>query len=126
MGPILWLLYMETLLRQIPETCRFFAYADDIVIIKSVMTLAEESEMREILTILEEWGDEYKMSWGREKTALLVYGDQRPPNYQISGGAVVPVETATALGVELNDKGTADTMVQKVCDGISRMTNTRK
>ena len=86
------------------------------------MTQTEEAEMREVLTILEEWGDEYKMSWGREKTALLVYGDQRAPDYQISGGPVTPIEKATALGVDINNKGTADAMIEKVVNGVARMT----
>ena len=108
LGPTLWTIYINTLLVRLENANQesnlgisFFAYADDLTIVKHIETQQEANEMHDVLAILEKWAIDYKMTWSAAKTQRLVFKhrgcrEPREPRFIIfNGKPIMPLETRT-------------------------------
>ena len=82
LGPSLWLLYVQSLTARLERLgVEFFAYADDITIVKRLKTEQDKLEMEEILSVLQEWAGDYDMEWSPLKTQRLIVGYHKCPTH---------------------------------------------
>jgi hypothetical protein len=109
LGPQMWKLVVDGLLRRLGENFGVVAYADDIVIIiegKSRVDLVDKG--RVAAGILDRWCGEEKMLVSKEKTvAVLLKGGfhrDRMPRLDIGGARIRFEESFTYLGVVWDNK----------------------
>ena len=104
LGPTLWILYINTLLERLEEVkgrldFSFFAYADDISIVKHIHTNNELFQMYDVLDILQKWADDYGMAWSAAKTQRLVFKHRggreprEPRQMYFNNNHIIPMET---------------------------------
>ena len=76
LGPLLFLLYINDLLQNIPEES-IVAYADDKVVVTTAKTWKEvETKMNETLHIISNWLALNKLSLNTDKTVYIEFGNQ--------------------------------------------------
>ena len=76
LGPLLFLLYINDLLRDIPEDT-IVSYADDTAVITTAKTWKEvETKMNEILHKISTWLALNKLSLNTDKTVYMEFGNQ--------------------------------------------------
>ena len=117
LGPSLWTLYINSLLERLEKSeikIDYFAYADDLTIVKHLSTQKDLKEFNDIMDILQKWASEYNMKWSPAKTQRLVLkhrGSREPhPPFDIffGGDKILPLETRTlktkcvSLGVSIS------------------------
>ena len=117
LGPTLWTLYINSLLVRLEKSkvkVDFFAYADDLTIVKHLNTPKELSEFNDTMEILLQWAREFNMAWSPAKTQRLVLKhrgarEPHPPlDIYFGGNKVLPLETRTlktkcvSLGVSIS------------------------
>ena len=117
LGPTLWTLYINSLLVRLEKSkvkVDFFAYADDLTIVKHLNTPKELSEFNDTMEILLQWAREFNMTWSPAKTQRLVLKhrgarEPHPPlDIYFGGNKVLPLETRTlktkcvSLGVSIS------------------------
>jgi hypothetical protein len=71
LGPTIWLIYVQSLLDLLEDRCDLHAYADDVLITKKISNKRERKDFKEILQILLDWGREFGMTWGANKTQRM-------------------------------------------------------
>ena len=117
LGPSLWTLYINSLLERLEKSkvkVDFFAYADDLTIVKHLDSQKDLEEFKVTLKTLEQWASEFNMNWSPAKTQRLVFKhrgsrEPHPPLEIIFGGdKILPMETRTlktkcvSLGVSIS------------------------
>ena len=104
LGPTLWILYINTLLERLENSkteldFSFYAYADDLSIVKHIHTNKELFQMHDILDILQKWAEDYGMEWSAAKTQRLVFkhrGGREPRDPRqiyFNNKHIIPMET---------------------------------
>ena len=117
LGPSLWTLYINSLLERLDRSkvkIDYFAYAEDLTIVKHLDTQKELKEFNDTMEILQQWASEFNMTWSPAKTQHLVlkhWGSREPhPPLDIffGGDKILPLETRTlktkcvSLGVSIS------------------------
>lgn len=104
MGPQLWKLVIDRVLRKLDEKFGVIAYADDVAIVIEGKSRKElEEKGREAAGILDKWCKEEKMSISKDKTVgVLLKGildKERMPRIIMGGNKIRFVEKVSYLGV---------------------------
>ena len=92
LGPTLWLVYIQSLMDLLEEeNVDFFGYADDIAIVKRILSKEDQKDFEKILEILQKWAKDFAMKWSPTKTQRLVFRyqgcvDPHPPRSILFGG----------------------------------------
>ena len=73
LGPTLWLIYIQSLMNKLKDKCEFYAYADDIAIIKRIANQDNQDQFNSVIQILQEWAGDYEMRWSSAKTQGMVF-----------------------------------------------------
>ena len=69
LGPTLWLVYIQSLMDLLEEeNVDFFGYADDIAIVKRILSKEDQKDFEKILEILQKWAKDFAMKWSPTKT----------------------------------------------------------
>uniref|UniRef100_A0A0P4VX79 Uncharacterized protein n=1 Tax=Scylla olivacea TaxID=85551 RepID=A0A0P4VX79_SCYOL len=85
LGPILWNIYIDDLLRQIPT---LLAYADDCSLSRSYCRSDSQRAVRELnrqLRLVMEWGEAWQVSFAPEKTQAMVISRSPAASPAVSG-----------------------------------------
>ena len=112
LSPILFGIYMDTLLIRLNEKdigCHLgskyagcFAYADDVVIMAPTVSAA-----RQMITICEQFSQEYQVTFNGKKSQLLVFGDSSnkvpDPKMCLNGNVIPRVSEVLHLGHVIRD-----------------------
>ena len=104
LGPLLFLLYINDLLRDIPADT-IVSYADDTAVITTAKTWKEvETKMNETLHKISTWLALSKFSLNTDKTVYMEFGNQvdsTPKNLDITiqGNKINRVECTRYLGI---------------------------
>ncbi|KAG0714328.1 RNA-directed DNA polymerase from mobile element jockey [Chionoecetes opilio] len=110
LGPILWNIYIDDLLRQLPTV---EAYADDCTLVCSYWRPDSQravSELNRQLRLVEEWGESWQVSFDSEKTQAMVISRSPDASQTVSGrlcfgGKTLPLQDhIKILGVSV-DRG---------------------
>ena len=110
LGPVLWNIYVDDLLRQLPAVS---AYADDCTL--SCTYPRQDSgraanEINHQLRVIQEWGERWQVTFAPEKTQAMVIsrsptaGPTMEGRLRFGGVPLPPQETIKILGVEV-DRG---------------------
>ena len=111
LGPFLWLLYIQACLDELPLSVKHFCYADDLVLVISVKTDQEVRAVNEAFKAMTRWATRFDMTWGADKTQMMVYGEQKEVEFEFGGVKLTPQPTLLNLGVTLSDRGTSEAMI---------------
>lgn len=111
LGPILWNLVFDDLLRApLPDGTEMVAYADDaLVLVRANSRNEVETKFRVIAGELERWASLAKLQYSVSKTKIMVFGKnqfhrERPPVVRLNGERVGITQTFMYLGLKLDDK----------------------
>lgn len=104
LGPLLFILYINDLLKKVPENI-LMSYADDTVVISIDNTWPEvEQKMNELLVTVSTWLALNKLSLNVEKTIYMAFGNHcdciaNNLDIRIKNIPIIKVESAKYLGV---------------------------
>lgn len=114
LGPVLWLVLMESWLRMLEELrsekCKvsFIAFADDQIIVLSGPSAKEiEITWQRVWAKCMDWAITYKAEYNMAKTEYLFCGASnisRPPELKINGNRIKAQATIKYLGLRLDPK----------------------
>jgi hypothetical protein len=126
LGPTIWLIYVQSLLDRLEDRCDFFAYANDVAIIKKISTTEEKEDFEGILQILLEWGREYGMKWGANKTQRMAHryqnsGGKTPMEILFNGNTIRPTETLESLGILFSKECIPYAQIERVRSSVRTM-----
>lgn len=85
LGPVLWNIYIDDLLRQLPTVS---AYADDCTLSQSYCRLDSQRAITELnrqLRLVEQWGKKWQVSFAPEKTQAMVISRSPGASQAVSG-----------------------------------------
>ena len=107
LGPLMRIIYIQSLLDRLENRCNYYAYADDVTLIAKIASKEEITEFDEVLQTLITWGQEFGMKWGAHKTQRMAlrYPHCRaedPPRITFDGKDIEVTEKMESLGVILN------------------------
>ena len=119
LGPTIWLIYVQSLLDLLEDRCDLHAYADDVLITKKISNKKERKDFEEILQILLEWGREFGMKWGANKTQRMAlrYQNSRgktPMEILFDGNTIRPSATLESLGILFSKKCIPYAQIERV------------
>ena len=131
LGPILWLVYIQSLTTILDDMgVDYVAYADDLSIVQRITTEADKKKFDEVLRVLQNWAKEYNMRWSPLKTQRMVFRyrncPQPQPPYKITFGGkeIEPLDsTCLSLGVLFDKDLTFKSQLKKVCNQIRALTS---
>ena len=131
LGPILWLVYIQSLTTILDDMgVDYVAYADDLSIVQRITTEADIKKFDEVLRVLQNWAKEYNMRWSPLKTQRMVFRyrncPQPQPPYKITFGGkeIEPLDsTCVSLGVLFDKDLTFKSQIKKVCNQIRALTS---
>jgi hypothetical protein len=108
LGPFLWNLVMNSLLREeFEDGCEIIAYADDIAAIVSGKTKSEiEQRTKTTVSKIEKWAYCNKLILSKEKSQCMVMGGTllRNPTVKIYGRQIKRCKAYKYLGVVMDEK----------------------
>ena len=141
LGPTLWIIYVNSLLVRLEAggvDADFFAYADDLSILKHIDTAQELEEFYHILEIIQTWALEFNMIWSAAKTQRLVFkhrGCREPhPPWDIffNGTQIFPMETRSlktkcvSLGIVISKNLIFKEQIGKVANSMRSLSTVMK
>lgn len=121
LGPVLWNIVLEGLLRtELPEDVEILAFADDTILLAyGDSRLIMERHLQLAIASIEEWAQDVKLTFSTRKTkAMYLKGSlsmARPPTLRIGGSPVMYYKQVVFLGVTLDRKLTFLPHVKEVC-----------
>jgi hypothetical protein len=131
LGPILWLVYIQSLMIILDELdVDYVAYADDLSIVQRITTKDDKTKFEKVLRELQKWAGDFNMKWSPLKTQRMVFRYQNCPEPQtpfeitFGGKDIQPLEsTCVSLGVLFDRNCTFKSQIKKVCNQIRAMTS---
>ena len=131
LGPILWLVYIQSLMIILDELdVDYVAYADDLSIVQRITTKDDKTKFEKVLRELQKWAGDFNMKWSPLKTQRMVFRYQNCPEPQtpfeitFGGKDIQPLEsTCVSLGVLFDRNCTFKSQIRKVCNQIRAMTS---
>ena len=137
LGPTLWTIYINSLLVRLEKSkldISYFAYADDLSIVKHISSDEEFNTFNDALDILQNWAKEFNMTWSASKTQRVIFkhrgGKEPTPKFILFGGKVIiPLETKSmktkceSLGVIINKDLTFEEHIKRVVSGLRSQTS---
>jgi len=117
LGPILFNIYIDDLIRRVGNGRTVVAYADDITVIicnRNVAGLIHEID--QVFGIIDDWSSINCMSINYAKTKILPIGKCTIPPYNFNNNQIEIVDFIDILGVTVDSK-------LNFCEHISRLSN---
>ena len=116
LGPVLFLVFINDLDSNIFS--KILKFADDAKIVQEVHNVEGRDKLREDLSRLFKWSEEWQMNFNPDKCKIMHIGNENKlfDEYAIGGHMLEKVEEEKDLGVIINDKFKVDkqcTMVAK-------------
>ena len=128
LSPILFIVYMDILMLKLKQSklgchmgnrfCGALAYTDDVSLLCPSM-----SSLRMMLSIIDEFGKEYDVSFNSEKYQLIVYSDRSVEGIHHNGMFVKSQRSANHLGNIIGPR-VSDKSITYVSDKFSIACNT--
>ena len=116
LGPLFFLLYVESLLRSIKNSCSgvfVYAFADDVKLLGS-----NPSGLHHALKIVEAWSKNWNLSIQPKKSEHISFYNLRnnnyPPTFFISNVQIPQVENVKDLGLIINNKLKWEPYISKI------------
>lgn len=108
-GPFIWNLMMDPLLRQLAESYKLCAYADDLLILIEGQSRAElERKGSQVMHYVSEWGCRVGVSVAMDKTVTMLLkgklSHDRPPLIRSGGSSLRYVTKIKYLGIMMAER----------------------
>ena len=99
-GPLLFIIYITTLLEKLKsfKDVFVFAFADDIKLISK-----NQKMLQQALQYVEKWCSTFKLKLNREKSEHICFRQHIDYTFQICGGNIKKVDTTKDLGINMNN-----------------------
>ena len=115
LGPLLWLTYINGLLKRLREKNHAFtAYADDVVLYTSINGPSGEKNLIEALKIIEDWSNDHKMVFSSSKSNYMQIGRQMAIRPKLNGNPIPQTKRMVVLGVTFTDSGKFTQMAKEL------------
>ena len=101
LGPLLFLVYLESLIATIHLHCKYttvFAYADDIKLLST-----DSKDLQLALDIVGKWTHDWKLLLNNDKSEHFTIRNKHPVSFNINGNIIKRVHTVRDLGITLSD-----------------------
>jgi hypothetical protein len=121
LGPLLFLIYINDIGRDIGSTIRLFA--DDCIVYRVVNNILDVSSLQNDLDKLVKWGNEWQMEFNVKKCSVMHLSRKRQKmssHYFMNGVQLKPTNCATYLGVEIQDDLGWGKHIDKITGNASR------
>ena len=103
MGPLMYLLYIDSLKNIIPHDIGYKVYADDTKLFGRVDSEGNVANLRLTLRRFEEWCDSLDLMLSAQKCVVLHFGKQNQRlSYEVNGCLLQSADTVKDLGVVTN------------------------
>ena len=126
LGPLLFILYVNDLFKEINNQNSVFMYADDTLLLNSGKTRHESIEnSQQTLNIVSKWCELNKMSINISKTKFMLISPSTNdctviPSLYINDTKLSQVHVYEYLGVQIDDKLTMRPHIDKVCKNVQK------
>ena len=119
LGPVLFLVFINDLDSNIFS--KILKFADDAKIVQEVHNVEGRDKLREDLSRLFKWSEEWQMNFNLDKCKIMHIGNKNKvfDEYAIGGHMLEKVEEEKDLGVIINDKFKVD----KQCAMVAKKAN---
>ena len=105
LGPILFAIYINDLVEQLPPNVESKLFADDLKIYKSVNSIAEQIELQNAIDSCLVWTQKNKMNFSSKKTFHLKLGKiKNSYTYKLYNETISSVSSIRDLGIIMDDK----------------------
>lgn len=113
LGPTLFLIYINDIVEHTTSNTRLFA--DDCLIYREISTEEDKNILQADLDALARWSDHWQMSFNIKKchTMHISLGRKKEHQYTMRGQPLVTIEHHPYLGVELDNKMTFNTHIDR-------------
>ena len=104
LGPLLFLIYINDIAKEIASDIRLFA--DDSILYRQVLTMEDHIILQRDLHRLEEWARTWKMKFNVKKCAVMSITNKRKPstyNYLLDNENIPRVRSHDYLGIKVTD-----------------------
>lgn len=106
LGPALFLIYINDICRTLTSTIRLFA--DDALLHCPLSNCSSFNDFQDDLSRLEEWANNWNMSFNTKKCSIVIFGkprnlDVQDLNYRLGGTLLTKVESFKYLGVLIDN-----------------------
>ena len=120
LGPVLWLVYINGLLRELQsKKQRFTAFADDIVLYGPVNSAAGAQKIQTSLDIIQRWSTDHHMRFSDSKSNYMTIGTQTPFAPEINEAKIPRVNEMTILGVIFSKDGKFTRMARGTTQNVT-------
>ena len=120
LGPVLWLVYINGLLKKLRKIKQpLSAYADDIILYGPINSPAGINKFDRSLEIIESWSRSHKMQFSATKSNYMRIGKQMPFCPMLNGNAIPYAKEMLILGVVFTENGRFNRMAKRVTDAAN-------
>jgi hypothetical protein len=115
LGPVLFLVYINDIVKDLRCTCRL--YADDCVLYKEVKTVNDAEMLQEDLNKINLWAKQWKMSFNVDKCRVMHISKKKSNidfNYELNNVPLKITKSERYLGVTISDKLSWSVHIQNV------------
>ena len=111
LGPVLFLVFINDLDSNIFS--KILKFADDAKLVQRVYNVEGRDKLREDLSSLFKWSEEWQMNFNLDKCKIMHIGNKNKlfDEYAIGGHMLEKVEEEKDLGVIINDKFKVDKQI---------------
>lgn len=116
LGPLLFLLFINDMVRDISANVSMFA--DDCVIFSRISCRKDQDALNSALNAISSWCSSWQMDLNVQKCAVMTVSRQIDPlryTYEIDGRAVNFVNSYTYLGINITNDLTWNSHIEKIC-----------
>ena len=101
LGPILFLIHINDLPLVVDSQVRLFA--DDCLLYRPIRNISDQEKLQEDLKSLENWADEWGMSFNAKKCYIMSIKSKTPYFYKLKEHILETVSSIPYLGVTISD-----------------------
>ena len=123
LGPVLWLVYVNSLLKELRKSGqKFTAFADDIVLHSPINSAKAQEKMQRSLKVIEKWSQSHSMTISNSKSNVMKVGRQMDPYLAINDKVLPVVTSMVILGVTFSSDGRFQRMADRQAQAINYKT----
>ena len=118
LGPLLFLLYINDIDKNLSEGSNIRLFADDSFLYRQIKSESDTKQLQKDLETLQEWEDKWKMEFHPDKCQVLRITNKLKPiqaSYSIHGKTLKETKSAKYLGVVIDSKLNWNEQNKNVC-----------
>ncbi len=123
-GPLLFLIYINDIVRDISSSTSVRLFADDCLMYRQIKSTEDQHQLQADLDQLQHWADTWLMHFNVKKCFSMhvsLSNRKRTFSYQMKGETLVNATSTTYLGVTIHQKLTWSPHIDSICAKANRV-----